>query len=133
MPAQQSRFGQKIVFCTIFCQMTKNCCIVIGKDYGCQVKPFFIEIQKFWAWADKLGRQILGHLGYFRPSYQYLFWYSESLVYVFHYSTIISTQKTKPLYPHPQIFIWNWDLNLNLGRKELGIQPSCVLSSWSQD
>ena len=25
-------------------------------DYGCPIKPFFIEIQKFWAWADKLGR-----------------------------------------------------------------------------
>jgi hypothetical protein len=22
------------------------------------MKPFFIEIQNFWAWADKLGRQI---------------------------------------------------------------------------
>ena len=23
-------------------------------DYGCPMKPFFIEIQNFWAWADKL-------------------------------------------------------------------------------
>jgi hypothetical protein len=38
------------------------------------MKPFFIEFQN-------LGRQILGHLGYFRPNYQHLFWYSESLVY----------------------------------------------------
>ena len=22
-------------------------------DYGRQMKPFFIEIQNFWAWADK--------------------------------------------------------------------------------
>ena len=26
------------------------------KIYGCPMKPFFIEIQNFWAWADKLGR-----------------------------------------------------------------------------
>ena len=25
-------------------------------DYGHPMKPFFIEIQNFWAWADKLGR-----------------------------------------------------------------------------
>ena len=32
-------------------------------------------------------------------------------------------KKTKPLYmvSKAQIFIWDWDLNLNLGRKELGI------------
>ena len=25
-------------------------------DYGRPMKPFFIEIQNFWAWADELGR-----------------------------------------------------------------------------
>ena len=29
---------------------------LIATDYGCPMKPFFIEIQNFWAWADKLGR-----------------------------------------------------------------------------
>ena len=61
-------------------------------DYGRPMKPFFIKIRNFWAWADKLGRYILGHLGYFGPNYQHPFWYSESLVHVFHYSTIISTK-----------------------------------------
>ena len=61
-------------------------------DYGRPMKPFFIEIPNFMAWADKLGRYILEHLGYFRPHYQHPFWYSESLVPVFHYSTIISTK-----------------------------------------
>ena len=28
--------------------------ILTYTDYGCPMKPFFIEIQK--AWADKLGR-----------------------------------------------------------------------------
>jgi hypothetical protein len=51
----------------------------------------------------------MGHLGYFQPNYQQPFWYSESLVYDFYYSTI---HKTKPLYPHPKylfgigILIW---------------------------
>jgi hypothetical protein len=27
--------------------------------YGCPMKPFFIEIQNFWAWADKLRGYIL--------------------------------------------------------------------------
>ena len=50
-------------------------------------EAFFIKIQNFWAWADKLG-----HLGCFRPNYQHPFWYSESLVHgFFHYATIIST------------------------------------------
>ena len=35
---------------------------------------------------------LFGHLGYFRPNYQHPFWCNESLVYVFHYSTIISTK-----------------------------------------
>ena len=27
-----------------------------GTDYGLPMKHFFIKIQNFWAWADKLGR-----------------------------------------------------------------------------
>ena len=73
------------------------------------------------AWADKLGRQILGHLGYFRPNYQQPLWYSEFLVHAFHYSTIISTKVIRI----PNICL---GLGFDLGRKELGIQPSCVCS-----
>ena len=52
---------------------------------------FFIEILNFWAWADNLGRHILGHLGYFRPigTVSPLFTINPSLF----------LQKTKPLYP----------------------------------
>jgi hypothetical protein len=82
------------------------------------MKPFFIEIQNFWAWADKLGRKILGHLGYFWPNYRHAFWYSESLVHVFHYSIIISIKNLAFIFTS-QIFILDWDLNLS--RKELGI------------
>jgi hypothetical protein len=60
--------------------------MVLTADYGRPMKPFFIEIQ-----SEKLAREILGHLGYFPPNYQHQFWCSES-VYVFHYSTIISTK-----------------------------------------
>ena len=35
-------------------------------DYGRPMKPFFIEIPNFWTLADNLGRQFVGHLGYFR-------------------------------------------------------------------
>ena len=61
-------------------------------DYGRPIKPFFIKVPNFWAWADNLGRQVLGHLRYFRLIYQRPFWYCESLVHVFHQSTIISTK-----------------------------------------
>ena len=59
-------------------------------DYGRPMKPFLIEIQNFWAWADKLGKQILWHLGYFRFSIiQPLF-----------------LQKTKPFYIQiPNIYL----------------------------
>ena len=97
----------------------------MGHFYNCEIhglrtpkEAFFIEIQNFGVWADKLGRLIMGHLGYFLPNYQHYFWYSESLVHVFHYSTII-LQKTKPLY------ILDWDLNL--GCTELAIYPQSVV------
>ena len=62
-------------------------------DYGRPIKPFF-------HWNPELlglGRQIRqinsGAFGiYFWPNSQHSFWYSESLVHVFHYSTIISTK-----------------------------------------
>ena len=39
-------------------------------DYGRPMKPFFIKIPNFRAWADnfrQFGRLNFGHLGYFRP------------------------------------------------------------------
>ena len=56
-----------------------------------------------------MKKKTLGHLEYFRQNYQHPFWYSESIIQP------LFLQKTKPLYPHPQIFIWD------LGRKELEI------------
>ena len=46
-------------------------------------EAFFHRNSKILAWADNLGRYILGHLGYFRLIYQPPFWYCECLVHVF--------------------------------------------------
>ena len=62
-------------------------------NYGHPMKPFFIKIPNFWAWAGNLGKYIWGYLGYFPLNYQHPFCYSESLVHVFYYSTLISTKK----------------------------------------
>ena len=57
-------------------------------DYSRPMKPFSHWNPELWG----LGRQILGHFGYFRPNYQHQFWYSESLLHIFNYSTIISSK-----------------------------------------
>jgi hypothetical protein len=89
------------------------------------MKPFFIEIQNFWTWADKLGRCILGH---FRPNYQHSFWYSESLVHVFHNSTIISTKKLS-LYIHiPNVYL---RLGFEFGLQNLAIKSPLKLDGRS--
>ena len=53
--------------CSLMCIFTflckenteKGICVEESKgvitDYGRPMKPFIIEIQNFWAWADKLG------------------------------------------------------------------------------
>ena len=83
--------------------------------------------EAFFHWNPEflgLGRQIgqinSGAFGVFsdKLSASILVQCSESLVHVFHYSTIIST-KNKVFISTSKIFIWDWDLNL--GCKELGI------------
>ena len=69
--------------------------LFVDMNYGHPEKAFFLKIPNFWAWADKFGRKFWGYLGYFRPNCQHPFWYSESLVHVFYYSTIGSTKITK--------------------------------------
>jgi hypothetical protein len=73
----------KILHMLAFIFLTFHVTILYGiatlyNDHGLR-KPFFIEIPHFWAWADKLVREILGHLDYFRRDYQHPFWYSEFL------------------------------------------------------
>jgi hypothetical protein len=36
-------------------------------------ESFFSKIRNFWAWADKLGRKFMRHLGYFWPNYKHYF------------------------------------------------------------
>ena len=75
------------------------------------MKPFFIEISNFLAWADNLGRYILEHLGYFRSIYQHPFWYLS----MFSINQPFFLQKTKLLYPNTKylfgIRIWIWAAN----------------------
>ena len=40
-------------------------CILQGTYYGHSERVFFSKIPNFWAWADKLGRKYLVHLGIF--------------------------------------------------------------------
>ena len=66
--------------------MTKNGCLLKSTDYGRPMKPFFIKILNFWAWADKiLHDAILGNWGIFDQllSTHYSTMY-ESFVHVFH-------------------------------------------------
>ena len=44
----------------------------IFTDYG-HPDSFFSKILNFWAWADKLGRIFLRHMGYFWPNYKHYF------------------------------------------------------------
>ena len=77
-------------------------------DYGHPMKPFFTNIQNFWDLEDKFVRKkILGiwpaGVKYFWPNYEHPFWFSESLLHVFHYSTIISTKKLSLYIQIPNI------------------------------
>ena len=86
--------------------------------YGRPMKPFSLKSRNF-------GQINFGTFGVFSAGELsapiLAFWDSESFVHVFH-STIKFLQKTKPLYRHSKyVFILDWDLNLNLGRKLLGI------------
>jgi hypothetical protein len=62
---------------------------------------------KFWGIWGILGGTLNTHFGTVSP------------LSMFSIIQPLFLQNTKPLYPHPQIFIWDW--HLNLGRKELGI------------
>ena len=49
--------------------------VILGNitDYGHPDRAFFLKIRNFWAWADKLGRNFMRHLGYFWPNYKHYF------------------------------------------------------------
>ena len=132
------KLSMSIFYCNFFCCFSKN--VVVGKviyfvthDHRLRM-PYkaFISLKsislgfgqtnqadKFWSiWGI-----------FSRTRCQNPFWHSESLVYVFHYSTKIST-KNQTFISTSQISIRDWDLNLSC--KELGIQFSCVHSPCSR-
>jgi hypothetical protein len=91
----------------------------IATDYGRPMEPFFIEPQTFGLgqtiWSDKFqdiwgifGQFIITHFGTVSPLSK------------FSINQPLLLQKTFTI-PKSQIFIWDLDLNLNLGHKELGI------------
>jgi hypothetical protein len=60
------------------------------------MKPFFIKIHNFWAWADKF----LGIRGIFGPTISTHF---SALVFMFsNIQPLFLKKKTKTLYPHPE-------------------------------
>ena len=86
-------------------------CTYVIRDYGRPIKPFFIEMQNFWASADKFW----DIWGIFCQTISTNFAsHTVSPLFMFAINKPLFLQKTKPLYPNPK-YIWDWDLNL--GRK----------------
>ena len=69
-------------------------------DYGLPMKPFFIEIPNFWAWADIFW----GVLGIFQFISTY-FGTVSPLSMLFINQTFFFLQKTRPLYPNPKYLL----------------------------
>jgi hypothetical protein len=60
------------------------------------MNPFFVEIQNFWAWADKFW----GIWG--------------SPLFMFSIIQPLFLQKTKPLYPHPK-YLFGIGIGIGIG------------------
>ena len=88
-------------------------------DYG-HPEIFFFKSQTFGSGQTFWAETFWGILGIFNP-----FWYCKFFVHDFHYSTIISTKKTKI---YSQLPIKYKGVGLNLGREEFEIKPSYVRS-----
>ena len=69
----------------VFFQYFFNFDICSGTDYGCPMKPFFIKIPNFWAWADEFCSMYV---------------VAPSLVLT------LFLQKAKPLCPNPKYLFW---------------------------
>jgi hypothetical protein len=96
-------------------------------DYRRPLKPFSLKSQTFGLgqtiWADKFWG-IWGIFGQFISTH----FSNVSPLSMFSINQPLFLQKKQAFISKSQIFIWEWDLNL--GRKELGIKPSCVRSPW---
>ena len=87
------------------------------------MKLFINRSLKLLGLGRQFGQIILSHFGYFQSIYQDPFWYCESMFFI--HQQVIFT-KNSAFISKSKILICKWDLNL--GRDELGIQPSCVRS-----
>ena len=58
----------KVNFC-VGCMISQQNCLFHGQRTSRE--SFLSKIQKFWAWADKLGWNCMRHLGYFWPNYKH--------------------------------------------------------------
>ena len=56
--ALSSRIKEKKSLKVFFSRHIRHQCVkmLTNTDYRRPIEPFFIEIPKFWAWADNLGR-----------------------------------------------------------------------------
>ena len=82
-------------------------------------EAFFIEIQNFWTWADKWADKFWGIWGIFCQTISTHFGTVSPSSSMFFIIQPLFLHKTQPLLSTSQIFICDWDLNLNLNRKEL--------------
>ena len=115
------RMIYKCIPCMLAVRQEKNPMKMKQKamDFGRTIKPFFIKNPNIWAQADKFwgfqgifGQFIRTHVNSERESLS-----------MFSFTQPLFLQNTKSLFISKyQILIWD----LNLGLKELEIQPSCV-------
>ena len=73
------------------------------------MKPFFIEIQNFWAWADNWADKFWGIWDIFRQTISTRFG-TVSPLPMFSIIQPLFLQKTEPLYPHPIYLFGIWIL-----------------------
>ena len=67
------------------------------------MQAFFIEIQKFWAWADNLGGQIWGSFAVCSfGQFISIHFGAVSSLFMFSINQPLFLQKTRPLYPNPK-------------------------------
>ena len=132
--ARASAFA-RVRLCTIRkWNVQSSLLLVRSTDYGHPERAFSKNLE--------LLADILGHLGYFWPDYQHPFCYCKFLVHVYHYSTIISTKKTKPLYPTPKYLFGSGIWMLAAKNLRFSLRVSVVLvvyhchgnfrNSWSE-
>ena len=69
------------------------------------MKPFFHRNLKHWAWADKFGRYILGHLGYIFGQFINTHFGTVTPLSMFSIDQPFFLKKTNPLYPHTKYFL----------------------------